>query len=191
MLAHFHVELAGAPTGIAHHHVPAFGAITARDCLQHVERGGEGPGIANPDRARCRIVRLVQHETVAGFDRAAFQHRGIGHHAGIDVELGQQRVQPQIRVRPVDHQAQRAAFIVQAHGDCRAIKPVIADAGHRQQQLARKKRRGFHARHHRPALDARQSRKDARWARKHMRWTCEGAKARTAEQFCAPTEKPP
>jgi hypothetical protein len=48
-------------------------------------------------------------------------------------------MQRQIRVRAVDHQPQRAAFIVQAHGDHRAIKTIIADAGHRQQQLAGRK----------------------------------------------------
>ena len=156
MLAHLAIQLAGAPAGIAQHHVPAPWPVAARNRLQYVERGGEGPGAANLDGAGGGIIGAVQHKAAPRFHRPAGQHRHVGCHPRCDVQLRQQAVQGKIGHRLVDHQTQRPGVIMQAHGNHGAVKPVIANAGHRQQQLARKIRRRFHGHKHRRALDASQ-----------------------------------
>ena len=87
----------------------------------------------------------MQDEAPARLDRTAVQHRAVGRLAGIDAQLLQQPADADPGALVADADADRAILVMDAHGDHRPLEARVADAGHRQQQLAGQEARTLHA----------------------------------------------
>ena len=107
------------------------------------------------DRVLAAPIVAVQDEAPARLDRPAVQHRAVRRLAGIEPELLEQAAHADPGALVADADADRAIFVMDAHGDHRMLEARVADAGHRQQQLAGQETRTIHAVQNAPA---------ARWA---------------------------
>jgi hypothetical protein len=72
------------------------------------------------------------------------KHRRVGCLAWINAQLLEQSAHSDPCALVTDANADRSIFVMHAHGNDRMFEARVADAGHREQQLARKKARTLH-----------------------------------------------
>jgi hypothetical protein len=87
----------------------------------------------------------MKHEAATWLDRPSMEHRPVRGRAGIESKLLEQAAHPDARALVPNADADRAIFVMDAHGDDRMLEARVADTGHRQQQLAGEETRTFHA----------------------------------------------
>jgi hypothetical protein len=93
----------------------------------------------------------VQDKAPARLDRTAVQDRPIRRLTRIQAQLLKQSSDPDSRALVTDADSDGTIFVVNAHHDHCVFKTRVTNAGHSQQQLARKKARTVHMATMRPS----------------------------------------
>lgn len=135
----FFVELACSPTRIPQRdhklaRPPAFG-----NRPQDIDGSRQRPPSRDINRPLSAPIIAVKDKAPARFYRAAKNNGRIGRATDIDFKLLQKLMQTQIVDLLANPDTHRAVRIMGAHGDDRMVKPRVADAGHREQELPRQK----------------------------------------------------
>jgi hypothetical protein len=78
----------------------------------------------------------MEHEPAPRLDGSAVMDGDVRRLSRIDLELAQQCAKADARALVADADADRAVFVVDAHGDDRTLEPRVGHSGHRQQQFA-------------------------------------------------------
>jgi hypothetical protein len=142
--AHFLVELALAPTGVAERNQVTAWTAALGNRFQDIDRAGQRAEPGHGDRVLSAPIIAVQHKPASRFDWAAMKDRGIGCLARLNAKLLEQATHTDPGALVPDAYSYGAILVMNAHRDHGMLETWIADAGHGQKQLSGQETRTLH-----------------------------------------------